>query len=302
MARHDHLQRVERMRSSLDGLSVGDAFGEQFFASRQSIWNRELPPGPWPWTDDTEMALSVYRILKDQGTIDDDLLALSFAEQFDPARGYGPAMVFQLLPALKTGADWRVAARSLFEGSGSFGNGAAMRGAPLGAFFSDDLGLVVENAERSAIVTHAHAEGVAGAIAVAVAAAIAVRQKEDRTVRGPRMFIQEVLPFVPESDVRHGLQTAVEQLGPHASPDRVAELVGNGGGVTAQDTVPFCLWMAGRYLDDYQEALWQTISVLGDMDTNCAIVGGIVAAHVGPEGIPEEWRTAREPLPPWPFA
>ncbi len=63
----------------------------------------------------------------------------------------------------------------------------------------------------------------------------------------------------------------------------------------------YCLWCAGSYLNDYAAALWHTASGLGDIDTNCAIVGGIVAARVGREGIPAEWRQSREPLPSWPF-
>jgi ADP-ribosylglycohydrolase len=37
----------------------------------------------------------------------------------------------------------------------------------------------------------------------------------------------------------------------------------------------------------------------GDMDTTAAIVGGIVAAHQGPDAIPPTWLTARDPLPTW---
>jgi ADP-ribosylglycohydrolase len=86
-------------------------------------------------------------------------------------------------------------------------------------------------------------------------------------------------------------------LGPRVSIAQVADLVGDGSLVSAQDTVPLCIWAAGRQLDDYEEALWQTVSVLGDMDTNCAIVGGIVAAHVGIGGIPARWLESRESIP-----
>ena len=288
-----------RMLASLEGLSVGDAFGQQFFASGQNIYRRVTEPPPWPWSDDTEMALSIVRVINELDRVDADLLALRFGENFDAARGYGPAMIFQLLPALRGGADWRVAARSLFDGSGSFGNGAAMRIAPLGARFADDLDAVVEQARRSAEVTHAHPEGIAGAIAVAIAAAIGARHKHEQLVSGPRAFINTVSAHVPDSEVRSKLDLAYESLGPRVSADRVAGLLGNGSQITAQDTVPFCVWMAGAYLDDYREALWQTVAVQGDMDTNCAIVGGIVASHVGIEGIPVEWRAAREPLPGW---
>jgi ADP-ribosylglycohydrolase len=69
--------------------------------------------------------------------------------------------------------------------------------------------------------------------------------------------------------------------------------------ISAQDTVPFCLWVASRHLDDYEAALWETVSVLGDRDTTCAIVGGVVAARAGRTAIPDVWRRGREPLPPW---
>jgi len=63
-----------------------------------------------------------------------------------------------------------------------------------------------------------------------------------------------------------------------------------------QDTVPFCLWCSARHIDDYPEALWNTVSGLGDRDTTCAIVGGIVSLSAGTKGIPCEWLDSREPL------
>ncbi len=52
------------------------------------------------------------------------------------------------------------------------GNGAAMRVAPIGAYFADDLDKVLYYAQASAEVTHAHIEGIVGAMAVAVASAL----------------------------------------------------------------------------------------------------------------------------------
>jgi hypothetical protein len=80
---------------------------------------------------------------------------------------------------------------------GSFGNGAAMRVAPLGAFFADQpLEVVCNQARLSAEVTHAHAEGIAGAIAVAVAAALAW-QKRGATGTLGRSWIAVVRNAVP---------------------------------------------------------------------------------------------------------
>lgn len=294
--------RLERARVSLEGLSVGDAFGERFFVHPdvvgRLIMERALPAPPWSYTDDTEMALSLVAILRRHGTIDQDALAQSFAEHFDPGRGYG-AGALRLLRRVKGDQDWRTAAAALFGGQGSYGNGAAMRVAPLGAFFADDLDRVVVEARRSAEVTHAHPEGVAGAIAVAAAAAWAWRIGHGGAPSALSLC-DMVLPYVPESEVRSRIERAIG-LSPGIPAQWAAGTLGNGSNISAQDTVGYCLWCASSYLSDYEAALWHTASGLGDVDTNCAIVGGIVGARVGLEGIPAEWRQSREPLPNWPF-
>jgi ADP-ribosylglycohydrolase len=294
--------RLERARIALEGLSIGDAFGERFFIHPdvvgRLIAQRALPAPPWAYTDDTEMALSLVSVLRRHGTVDQDALAKSFAERADFGRGYG-AGAMRLLRQLKGGGDWRTAATDLFSRQGSYGNGAAMRVAPLGAYFADDLNRVVEEARRSAEVTHAHPEGIAGAIAVAIAAAWAWRIEHGGA---PSSFslCDMVLPYVPESEVRSRIKRAAG-LSPGIPAPWAVGTLGNGVNISAQDTVGYCLWCAASYLTDYEAALWHTASGLGDVDTNCAIVGGIVAARVGLEGIPTEWRQSREPLPSWPF-
>ena len=113
-----------------------------------------------------------------------------------------------------------------------------------------------------------------------------------------RDFLDLLLPDVPDSQVAAGIRRA-QRLREDAPLQAVVDSLGNGSEVSAQDTVPFVLWSAARHLDDYEEALWQTVSGLGDMDTTCAMVGGIVALYTGVGAIPEEWRRIREPLPDW---
>lgn len=290
---------ADAMWDSLEGLCTGDAFGQQFVWHVEDIGRRRPDVPIWNWTDDSEMAFSLCRVLLEHGEVDQDLLALSFAEHFNEMRGYGAAMLFDLLPKFRNGVNWQVATPALFDGSGSFGNGAAMRVAPLGAFFADNINFVMHQARLSAEVTHAHIEGIAGAIAVAVAGAMAHRQRANATVNGPRSFLEQIIPHVPPSQVCDGLRLAYSEFGPKTPMHKVADRLGNGSMVTAQDTVPLCLWIAGSYLQDYEEALWTTVAQLGDMDTNCAIVGGIVASCVGKAMIPEEWLQAREKIPGW---
>jgi ADP-ribosylglycohydrolase len=90
----------------------------------------------------------------------------------------------------------------------AFGNGAAMRVAPIGAFFADDLEAVVEYATRSSGITHTHDEAIAGAIAVAVAVALAHNWGTSGVTPGRSEFLDLVLPHVPESEVRSKFRQA----------------------------------------------------------------------------------------------
>jgi ADP-ribosylglycohydrolase len=288
----DHLARAT---ASLYGLALGDALGSQFFvpANRQALIDRTLPPEPWQWTDDTEMACSVYRILADHGTVDQDTLAASFAAHHDFDRGYGPA-TNRMLRLVREGGDWRTLAAGLFNGNGSWGNGAAMRIAPLGAWFADNLAQAVRQATLSAQVTHTHPEAVAGAVAVAVATATAASHSR----LSPGRFLDQVLTHVPSGLVHNGIKEA-RYLLTISDPVLAAETLGNGRNVSAHDTVPFALWAAARNLDDVEQAFWTTAQAGGDIDTTCAIVCGIIGARVGLDGLPRDWIRACEPMPHW---
>ena len=170
-----------------------------------------------------------------------------------------------------------------------------MRVAPVGAYFADDLERAAAEARLSAEVTHAHPEGQAGAIAVAVAAALAWQQR-DQDAPDPREFLRVVAEHTPPGETHDKIVTG-QRLPPYVGVTLVSALLGNGSRVTAPDTVPFCIWCAAYFSHSYEEALWQTVSVLGDRDTNCAIVGGIVALATGARGIPAQWVRSRESLP-----
>ena len=292
--------RLARAYLSLEGLCCGDGFGERFFIREDMalslIDQKAIPAPPWKFTDDTMMAISIVSTLEEHGAINQDHLATSFARNYDSTRGYGPAMHALLASIRQRTGHWRDEAQALFDGQGSFGNGSAMRVAPLGAYFADDLDMVVHQAERSAVTTHCHAEAVAGAIAVALAAALAWQHRNARQLATVAEFLQQVHQRIPTSQVRRGIQKAIEL--PKGTPVRSAvSALGNGSMVTAQDTVPFALWSAASHLSDYQEALWATVTGLGDRDTTCAMVGGVVVMHTGVRSIPKEWMDCCEPIP-----
>ncbi|HMA35321.1 MAG TPA: ADP-ribosylglycohydrolase family protein, partial [Chloroflexia bacterium] len=262
-----HQQRLDRARWALEGMSVGDAFGERLFHHPEVVARLaalgpdrdlrlhrlvgySLPPPPWPWTDDTLMTLSVFSVLRQCGGVDQDRLAHSFARRYDPTLGYGPAM-HRLLARLQAGEDWRGAARELFGGWGSFGNGAGLRVAPIGAYFADDLAALVHHAHGAAMITHTHPEAGAGAIAAALAVAWAWRLRPPGPAPSRAAFLDRILPLVPASEVRDRLEQA-RDLPPGTSVLAAAAALGNGSRMTVQDTVPFSLWCAAEHLADYE--------------------------------------------------
>lgn len=288
-------ERLDRALASLRGLAVGDALGSQYFvpANLPLLRRREVPDDPWQWTDDTEMACSVVAVLGSHRRIDQDALAHAFADHHDFDRGYGPA-VNRMLRLVREGADWREQASGLFGGLGSWGNGAAMRIAPLGAWYADDPEQATHQAEISAYTTHQHREAVVGAMAVAAAAALA---GTPGGAPAPDALLDGVVALLPKSAVTAGLRRARDMLD-YADPATVAAVLGCGRRTAAHDTVPFALWSAARSLDDFEQAFWTTAQVGGDVDTTCAIVGGVLGA--APAGAPPaDWTARTEDLPHW---
>ncbi|BCY07509.1 ADP-ribosylglycohydrolase family protein [Actinoplanes sp. L3-i22] len=278
--------------AAMRGVWLGDAFGETWCRRPAGDFaERRLADGPWTWTDDTAMALPLLRVLVAHGRVDQDVLAAEFATEYaaDPYRNYGAGM-HDVLAAFGAGEGWAVVTRRQFDGSGSWGNGAAMRVPPLGAWFAGDLDAVVAEAGRSAVVTHAHPEAAAGAVAVAVAAAL--------SVRGGDWSLGDVVARVPAGQVADGLRRAADFPG-DADPREVGAVVGSGLRISAPDTVPYALWCAARHQDDLAAALWATASAGGDIDTTCAIAGGVVGARTGLAGVPGEWLKRCEGLPAW---
>jgi ADP-ribosylglycohydrolase/predicted phosphodiesterase len=285
--------------TALEDLSIGDALGERYFGHPEEanarITARTLPDGPWRWTDDTLMACSIVDALARDGELQAATLHASLARHVDLDRGYGPATRDFLLRSRVFASE---SASELFDGQGSYGNGAAARVAPLGAWHAyDGEAALVAAAECSATVTHTHAEGRAGAIAVAVAAALATRGRND-PAPSPAEFLAGVLELTPRSRVAEGLALA-RSLAPKASGALAAGVLGNGRDIAAHDTVPFALWAAACSLDNYEATFWRAVSGLGDRDTTCAIACAVVACRIGTSGIPVEWRARREPLPAW---
>lgn len=272
----------ERFVGCLMGLAVGDALGGIFeaqlpehirsrFSSSDALLNH--PTEEIWYTDDTQMAIGLAESLIARGTIDEVHLCQSFVANYHPSRGYGRG-ARAVLEAMEDGRDHRAIAETHFPG-GSYGNGGAMRVAPLGVFFHDDLDLVTEQARLSALPTHLHPLGIEGTQLLAVAAALATRSVAfDRSA-----FFDELFGRCNTVEYRERLTLARKV----ANADELSAL---GNGIEAVESVPTAIACFALTPDSYGDTITNAIFLGGDTDTIAAMAGAISGAHLGVGAIP----------------
>jgi ADP-ribosylglycohydrolase len=155
----------------------------------------------------------------------------------------------------------------------SWGNGSAMRVAPVGFAF-ESVETVLHEAERTAAVTHNHEEGIKGAQATALAVFLARSGASKEAIR--RALVQRF---------GYNLHRTVEQIRPDYQWD-----------VSCQGSVPEAI-VAFLDSSDVEDAIRLAVSLGGDADTQAAIAGGIAEAFY--KQVPEAIvGPVRERLPP----
>ncbi|MDP1799271.1 MAG: ADP-ribosylglycohydrolase family protein [Planctomycetaceae bacterium] len=170
----------------------------------------------------------------------------------------------------------------------SAGNGPAMRSPVLGAAI-DDLDVLQRFVRASTTLTHTDPKAYHGAWVTALAAWCAKRgiDTADEFFRQYRDVVQN-----DSSDEFESLMTNVERsVAAGESTAAFAEQIGCGRGVSGYvyRTVPVALHAWLSHPRDYRRSVDAVIRCGGDTDTTAAIVGAIVGAGVGPNGIPQAW-------------
>jgi poly(ADP-ribose) glycohydrolase ARH3 len=276
------------------GLALGDALGAPFEGRTRvdpgALDRLVAGAGGLQWTDDTHMSLALAEALVAHGlTIDPEQLGDRFAAAYrdEPWRGYGsgPPQVFALAAR---GWSYPEAAASLFGGSGSFGNGAAMRCAPVAIAGFPDTAAIGELAATQATVTHSHPEGVDGAVLLASVIGLALATPADQPLRLSGTGLDA--PALGSPALRTAwarLQAAAPGPGVGASPtDLLALAEGFGTSVAARESVPAAIATALGHGDGFLATIRAAIVLGGDTDTVAAMAGAITGAHLGAEEIP----------------
>jgi ADP-ribosylglycohydrolase len=272
--------RADRRLGALLGTFVGDALGMPFegappLAAPEPLDLQEARLGRGTYTDDTEMMIGLLEVLVERGEPDEQALAERFLANHDRRRGYGGGTL-TVFALWRRGEPVDRAAELAFEG-GSFGNGAAMRVAPIGVLHAEGGEALIEAAVRSARVTHAHPLGVAGAVAQAAAVAAALRGDDPLTA---------AIAYAAAPGLRGRLKLARAGLDDSWGPDRVAFELGNGS--AAHESVPAAVCAATR-ARSFEDACTFAVRIGGDADTIAAMAGAVAGARFGASTIPRRW-------------
>lgn len=274
-----------KFAGALIGSAVGDALGApvEGYSMKEviSVYEEDWKMISGRYTDDTEMMIGVAESLIENKGFNGEDMATRFIENYDQRRGYGPGSK-EALRRISEGESWEEASERLFGGKGSYGNGAAMRIAPVGIFYYDDADKLREIAYKSSHITHSHELGKEGAALQALCIALAVRGTKKE---GMLNEVKELL----ENEVYKGKIKKIEMLlGRGIEADRKEIISELGNGEAAFSSVPTAIYSFLR-ADSFKDAITYAVSLGGDTDTIGAMTGAISGAYYGDGAIPKEW-------------
>jgi len=298
----------DRFRGALLGTFCGDALGAALEGWRphETAGALDSPAellrrSHGRYTDDTEMMIALGESLVERGgEVEPAHLARTFLKRYDPSRGYGPGTV-RTLNAISRGVRWDAASAATFGGGGSYGNGSAMRVAPVGVLFHHDLEAMRGAAEAQARVTHAHPLGTAGAALQAATVALAVRAEgpgdlaPDRVLDALRTFVGGFKDPPAVEAYLERLEAIEVMLSDSGDPPAVARALGTSA--TCPRSVPAAIYSALVRRGSPGDAIVYAVSLGGDADTIGAMAGAIAGALHGASALPAEWLALLEEGP-----
>ena len=276
------------------GTGVGDALGAAFEGRRQVkleeikaiAERREV----LTYTDDTHMMIGVAESLIRARGFDGEDMAYAFTKNYElePFRGYGsgPPHIFRLIRA---GTPWDEAAQGLYY-SGSYGNGSAMRIAPIGVFYYDNPRILREVAYKSSQITHAHNLGKEGAALQAYAIGLTT-SLEPLSAFAQDGFLAKLIDYTQDRVSTEKLNKIKELL---AEPGKARVDIKLGNGIEAFNSVPTAIYSFLAHPDSFAQSILYAISLGGDTDIIATMTGAISGAYLGFESIRRSWRNKLE--------
>ncbi|CAH1175613.1 unnamed protein product [Phaedon cochleariae] len=317
-----------KFRGSLLGALIGDCTGspyegETITAGEKIIIQRYFDKLEEPnlnlktpfraYTDDTAMTKSVAKFLIDKPEPDYGFLARLFVNDYfkEPRRGYGQNVVdvFHKLKTSKFEDVFKPAAEQ-FMGSGSYGNGGAMRIAPIGLYYHNNYKIMIKVATQSTKITHTHLLGINGALLQCMAVQQALMLDPQKKL-DPRHFCLELYLKMKEVEkteedgedesdftsraYQEKLKVVERLLGKPHDDNLDDEVIRNlGHGISAYESVPTAIYCflktqnesCGIMTDNLlRRTIQYAITLGGDTDTIASMAGAIAGAYLGEDAV-----------------
>ena len=302
----------DKFRGCLLGGAIGDiagaaveaespAFIAKTYRSVDDIFSakriEEFGGGWWEVglvTDDTQMTLCVAEwLLQDGAPHSAERLLARFAAACDPWRRYGPGTAMILRMFREHPGEWRSLATAMFP-HGSYGNGSAMRVAPVGLAFFDDPARLKSVAIESSRPTHSHPLAYQGAVLQSIAVATAVETVRFSTASFLDPMRQALTHFTDllqdTSKFAAALDAIQRGLESGASCSQMSSTLGTG--IAAYEAVSTALYCFLRHPNSFEQVIHEAVFIGGDTDTIASMAGGIAGALLGEQAIPPSWLNA----------
>jgi poly(ADP-ribose) glycohydrolase ARH3 len=288
---------LDKFRGALLGGAVGDAIGElaSVHGDLDSLTDWISEGDVLRYTDDTAMSIGLAEGLTlSGGAVNEEEVGKIFQRNYgkEPWRDYSKSVPAIFATAKRHDMPFSEAAARLHDGEGSFGNGAAMRIAPLGVLFRNSDRLR-ESAELSARITHTHPVGIDGAAIMAWA--VAQLANLDPKAKFPfAEFCTGIVRFAQTKEMRLKLVQVVELIASKTPPKKAAETLRLSQSVA--ESLPFSLYAFLRRMNSYEDCLFGAILNGGDPDTLGSMAGALCGAYLGVKAIPKDWVSRIENL------
>ena len=256
------------------GAMIGDIAGSKYEFNNTFDYDFEMFGEGCDFTDDTICTVAVADAILNGRSYQESLL--DWCRRYPSPKGaYGGRF-----------AGW---IRSLDpQPYNSFGNGSAMRVSPV-AWLFDDLSQVLEEAEKTALPTHNHPEGIKGAKAVAHAiwhfrkSRFSEESKDSENEETKGLKNENAKASKDENETIQGFMSIArsyyEDFDTRVYPKGKFD-------ETCMDAVPLSFYLLSQ-ASSFEDAIRLAISHGGDSDTIGAIVGSIAEARFG---IPQEMK------------
>lgn len=256
------------------GAIIGDIAGSKYEFNNTFDYDFEMFGGGCDFTDDTICTVAVADAIQNGRSYQESLL--DWCRHYPSPKGaYGgrfAGWIHSLDP----------------QPYNSFGNGSAMRVSPV-AWLFDDLSQVLEEAEKTALPTHNHPEGIKGAKAVAHAiwyfrkSRFSEESKDSEYEETKGLKNENAKASKDENETIQGFMSIArsyyEDFDTRVYPKGKFD-------ETCMDAVPLSFYLLSQ-ASSFEDAIRLAISHGGDSDTIGAIVGSIAEARFG---IPQEMK------------